>query len=261
MLIKFLKLPKKGLNMKQKSVFLLVVLSFSTYSLSSGACRLQDFYDSKLSENYCRKLNKHVQALSKFNEINKKNKIVDFGNSEWLSLLFGNIEYENEIVKICIDNIAKRGSIEPLIKTWDFAYEMCLSHKDASFVREFAILIFSFYGNLLVAMTQQKNNQEIKGTLDDIIQVYNAVSELPLKDLILTLEKCYLLFSKLLKDYGLYSSGGWLQWLKRYWWLPPTIAIAVIGALLKRKFSKPSRPSFGKLDYLNKDGKGVQSKK
>jgi len=249
--------------MKQKNVFLLFSLSFSMYFPSFCTCRSEDCGNIESADNYCKKLNKHVEVLSKFSEINKKNKIVDFSDDRWLSFLLGNIEYRNEIVKICIENIEKKGSIVPLIKTWDFAYEMCLSHKDMSFVREFAMLIFSLYENLLVVMAQQKVNKEVKGALEDIIQVYNAVSDLPLKELILTLEKCYVLFSKLLRDYGAFSAVGWMYWLKKYWWLPPTIAVSIIGALLKRSFSKPSgaRPSFGNLDYLNKDNKDAKNKK
>ncbi|MFC1842970.1 hypothetical protein ACFLYU_04895 [Candidatus Dependentiae bacterium] len=201
-------------------------------------------YKDMVSQDYCKKLHKHVGILGEFNELNKKNNIIDLHSYDGFLDSLKKIEYKNEIIKICVAKMLKCASIEPLLRTWDYAHDMCISNEDMVFVREFSILIFSLYENLLVIMTSQKTNEktckEIKGTLEDIIQVYNAVSDLPLKEIIMTLEKCYVIFSKILNDYGVHSRMSWGKWFSKYWWLAPTVAIAIIGALLRKKLSRPS---------------------
>lgn len=223
-------------------------------SLVEGVC----FEPAILSENfqakdYCQKLNKHIAILKKFNEINKKHQIIDFVSHNNDIFNIKNIEYKNELVKICISKMVEQNSLEPFFKTWDYAYGLCISNKDIIFVREFSIVIFSLYENLLTVILNKKivnlseqfaseiiisDNKAIKSLLDDILMMYNAVSELPIKDIIVTLEKCYILFSKIIDDYAASSGLTPRQLIKKYWWLPPTIFVAIIGAFIAKKFSE-----------------------
>jgi len=222
--------------MKHKIVKLIVAsacLVFSSEIICSSQEISLDVMNENASDNYCEVLQKHITLLRKFNTLNKKKKIIDL-----MPFLVRNIEYKDKIIQQCIKKMVETASIDPLFKTWEYAYELCISQEDMNFVREFSILIFSVYENLLIILTASRTDKEMKGTLEDIIQVYNAVSELPIKEILITLEKCYILFSKILKDYGALSNMRVMEWLRKYWWLPPTIAVAIIGALLGKKISK-----------------------
>ena len=211
-------------------VNLIVLLMSVLFSPVFAICEILEIKNNKIdfcanqttakedfqARDYCQKLNKHVAILKKFNEINKKNKIVDFTSHNNDIFNIKNIEYKNELVKICILKMVEQNSLEPFFTTWDYAYNLCISNKDIVFVREFSIVIFSLYENLLTVILNKKNinfpeqsyseiaesdSQAIKSLLDDIISVYNVISELPIKEIIVTLEKCYMLFSKIIDDY------------------------------------------------------------
>jgi len=209
--------------------------------------KAQEVLDAAPQE-YCEKLDKHVKFLEKFHKLNKKHSFVDFDSYGGFSFVIKKIEYNNEIVKICIEKMLELSSLEPLLKTWEYAYSLCISNKDMGFVREFSILIFSVYEHCLVLISSKRLDKgldtEIKSTLEDIIQVYNAVSDLPIREIIIMLEKCYRLFSRILRDHGVYSTMSWKQWFIKYWWFVPTVTLAVVAALLRRKLS---RPSFGRI--------------
>jgi len=226
--------------MKHKFLNFIVAGMFFVFS-SNIVCSCQETQLGLTNDfgpgDYCEKLHKHVSILKKFHELNKEKNIVDSSAYETMPFLVRNIEYKNEVIKRCIKKMIETASIKPLLKTWKYAYHLYISHEDMNFVREFSILIFSVYENLLIIMTANRCDGDMKTNLEDIIQVYNAVSDLPIKEIILTLEKCYILFSKILKDHGAFSGVGAAQWLKKYWWLPPTIIVAVIGALLRKKIS------------------------
>jgi len=247
--------------MNYKNLFLISFVFFHT-SLS-GVSQKYFTKDGEIiiSTDSCFKiLNKHVDFLRQFEALNKKKGIVDFGSSEGFPFVLSNVRHEHSIVKICIENMIKDASLKPFFKTWDFAVAMKLCKLDQAFIREFSILLFSLYENLLVMLSVHSSPERFKNSLDEIVQLYSIVANMPLKELLVTLEKCYVLFSGVLRDYGFYDSITWSQWFKSYWWVPPTVAIAIIGALLKK--SSPSRPSFGSrlyryvwgenLDYLNK---------
>jgi len=238
--------------MRHKILNLTVVSMFLVFSNNIASSCQEDGSEQNTvfsSEDYCEKLQKHVSILKKFSKLNKEKEIIDFNSY----FLLKNIEYKNEIVKLCIQKMTEEKNLDPLLKTWKYAHALCISKEDIGFIREFSILIFSTYENLLVVLCASKADSDIKGTLEDIIQVYNTVSDLPIKEIILTLEKCYILFSKILKDYGAFSAIGWKRWLRTYWWLPPTLVVAVIGAFLKQKMSfDQSNPSIRKFDYLKK---------
>lgn len=225
------------LDTKEKSNF-----SQCTNQLST------DTDEDATAKDYCQKLNKHVGLLKEFNELNKTHKIVDFREISSAISCVKNIEYKNDAIKICITKMVEQKSLEPFFESWVYAYGMCISNKDIDFVREFSIVVFSLYENILTILLAKKigslkeqgvsSDQSIRSLLDDIIKVYNAISELPIKEIIMTLEKCYVLFSKILNDYGAGSGIGIKQWISKYWWLPPTIIIAIIGAILSKKVSK-----------------------
>ena len=224
------------------SLFLFLSLFF-TNSIGSQ-CFSEDGRQMISPKNCYKILCKHVNLLKIFCKLNTKKEIVDFRKSEEFPFFLGNFDYENPIMRICIESMIKKSSLQPLFKTWDFADSMDLSKSDANFLREFSILMFTLYENLLVIIDAEKTGRiKARGTLEDIIQLYNTVTKMPLHEIIISLEKCYVLFSGILADYGVYSKIGWEQWFKTYWWVAPTVAIAIIGTLLtKNSF----RPGFGR---------------
>jgi len=191
--------------------------------------------------NCCKILEKHVKTLVDFHEFNNKKGLIILGSSVGLPFFLENYDYTNEVIRACIDNIVKKASLEPLFKTWAFSDYLDINKNDTTFLREFSILLFSLYENLLVTLTIHRSERDaIKGTLNEIIELYNTVSNMPIKELLVTLEKCYVIFAGIMNDYGMYSNIGWDNWLKRYWWVAPTVVLAVLGILLKRT----SRPGY-----------------
>lgn len=236
-------------------------------------------YHQQIARDYCQRLNKHVSLLKKFNEINQKSKILDLQADQSNIFSIKNIEFKKEIINICIASMYKQKSLDPFFKTWDYAYSLCVSNTDIEFVREFSIVIFSLYENIFVALSQGRQQtsgvknanflkmvdkkeslagkesvavkeslaeNENKNALDDIMQVYNSVSSLPVREIIDALEKCYDVFSKILNEYRINSSMTAVQWLKSFWWLAPTIAIGLIVAYFRKKISNDIINTFEK---------------
>jgi len=228
--------------MSKKMVFVWVsVLLFS--SVLQGECFDKDGKVIASTKSCCKILDKHVRVLYAFNEANKERSIVDFGDPEGgFPFLLSNFDYHNDVLRMCINGMVKQVSLDPLFKTWDFGQCTDISKQDSEFLREFSILVFSLYENLLVILTANKADidSHSRGTLNEIIELYNVVSRIPLRELLVTLEKCYVLFSNVMRDYGLLDSEiTWGDWLERYWWVVPTVTIAVVASLLQRPGFRP----------------------
>jgi len=205
-----------------------------------GQCLSEDGQRIISPKNCYKILCKHVTLLKIFGRLNKNKTIVDFGKSEGFPFFLDNFEYTHPIMRICVENMVKKASLEPMFKTWDFSYSMDLNMSDISFLREFSILIFTLYENLLVMIDIEKTGIiKARGSLEAIIQLYNTVAKMPLREIIIALEKCYVIFSGILGDYGIYSKMSWVDWFKTYWWVAPTIVAATIGALLTRTTLRP----------------------
>lgn len=236
---------------KSVGYFLFIVIfgqSCCIKNLYSQQNKLENKIENIVVVDYCQKLNKHMLLLAKFNNLNKQKKLIDVEDIIKAVTLEENIGYKNDTIKKCLEDMCKEHSLDPFFKTWDYAYQMCIANKDLEFVREFSILIFSIYENILAFFTictpcNFKDGSN-KNLFDDIIQVYNVISELPIREIIVTLEKCYTLFSKILNDYGLTSGLTFGQWIKKYWWLPPTVVFAVVAAIFSKSISNKIVKSF-----------------
>jgi len=238
--------------------FIFVVSFFVTYNLL-GQVFSSEVQTTISHEKYCKILDKHVKVLKKFNDLNKKKKIIKFGSPEGFEIFLSKIVFESKIAKICVKNIVDKASLDPLFKTWDFVKDMDMSEENFLFFKEFSILIISLYENLLSILTKEKAFDVSKSTLREIIGLYNVVYQMPIRELIMTLEKCFVLFTGVMQDYGIYSQLTWGQWFRRYWWVPPTVAMALLGAaFLKRVNFRPAY--FGRPHLVNvSDGLGFLS--
>jgi len=193
---------------------------------------------------YSKYLEKHVKALKDFNEKNKQYRLIKPDDIGAFLIVLDQFRYKHDVLKICIDTMRQNSSLEPLFATWDFARQMNLNQKDILFLKEYSILMFYLYENLIIILSSDKFFSDImKDALSEIIDLYNIVSDLPIKELLLTLEKCFVVFKKILENHGIYSDLSWKQWFKRYWWMAPTILLAV-AAVLMRKSKRTSLRRF-----------------
>jgi len=214
---------------------LLILLAFCSLSYGdfSRQCFSEDGKPIISSEDCCKILCKHVKLFKTFEKLNKKRNIIDFHLPSGLPFIFENFDYKNLLIRICIENMSKKASLDPLFKLWDFAVSMELNKRDAVFLREFSIVIFTLYENILVMINAAKVDKiKSEVAIDEIISLYNTVSEMPIREIVIALEKCYRLFCEILNDYQFYSTLSWSQWLRNYWWVVPTITVAVITVLV-----------------------------
>ncbi len=147
------------------------------------------------------------------------------------------------------DVILKMGqdkSLIPLQKLW----ERHLSHnfkQQALFTREFLLVLITIltYSSGALKNTslswEQLNNDPSdtpensstspaahKPTLAHIVDLYFAIQNLPILQLLATLDELVIQINDMVQVYELNGSLTWRQWLSRYWWTSPVVLFACI---------------------------------
>ena len=104
---------------------------------------------------------------------------------------------------------------------------------DYLLLREYSILVLFFYNKLFVSV-QQHNKARVDGqklTIDDLITIYASLKQMPLQKMMFTIDSILETFATILEEEQIGQSI--LNWLVRYWWMPPMIASAIIISMLR----------------------------
>jgi hypothetical protein len=127
---------------------------------------------------------------------------------------------------MCIAAIREQQNLDPLFKIWHhFASYKFIN--DAEFLREFVTLVYIIYHQLcneVVAAGDVRNQPSVEEVLD----LYEKISQLPIPELLNALDAVIDQFIDIMEEYEMQASMDWWTWLKKYWWIPPTIVVSLV---------------------------------
>jgi hypothetical protein len=143
----------------------------------------------------------------------------------------GRMPFQHAEIKRVVAKISESGSLKPLFKLWQrFAdYDFI---GDRIVLDEFMHLLVIFY-NLSAPMAQKRLGR-VDGvpSVNDMLDLYNQISTLSTAELLDFLDTVVDNFEQVSQQYQLNSPVlSWSSWLKKYWWVPPTVlgSLIVIG--------------------------------
>ena len=187
---------------------------------------------------FIKKLDKHVAYLHSIYVQTKSSHDNDAQKTHSLRTYFTYDDvyaFEHDAVKSCIKKINYSKSIQPLFSLWNYIYrnqDEAMEH-DYLLLREYSILVLFFYNKLFVSV-QQHNKARVDGqklTIDDLITIYASLKQMPLQKMMFTIDSILETFATILEEEQIGQSI--LNWLVRYWWMPPMIASAIIISMLR----------------------------
>ena len=115
--------------------------------------------------------------------------------------------------------------------------------QDEKFNKEFLLLVFGVYKNLLIHNAQHKKLSIKKSTLAMIAYLYENLDKLPLEQILDTIDLLSEELPHLLEEYDIKSDMDWKEWLKEHWWVPPLVLTTIgIKVFLIFKYAMPSGP-------------------
>jgi hypothetical protein len=150
----------------------------------------------------------------------------------------------------CIQKINQEKNLQAVNTLW-VGY---LSHnfKDTTlFAREFILTLIVIYASIhplkrlpvvdaldeLIYQTQDPiANQQLQEnfSLQHVMNLYNAINDLPLLNLLATIDFLVVQVQKILQAYQLTSSLSWKEWFMRYWWVAPVTLFALLRVIIRQ---------------------------
>jgi hypothetical protein len=197
------------------------------------------------------RLQRHFDLLNQFNKKNKKDHLVDW-ETKALVPLFSDCDidcasYKHDCVVLCLKQMKASRTIDPFFETWNIFLKNYRHVETELFVKEMSVLLFFLYKNILFSLDKKKlyianelspfqDTLNDRVTMPEIVALYNKISLLPINEVLFALDHCYIRLVLILKEYEFYSSMSWLQWIEKYWWLPPVIVAGIIYRIFFYKF-------------------------
>lgn len=129
-------------------------------------------------------------------------------------------------VVLCIKEIRRTRSIQPLLKLWDDIKHYRFI-KSIDLIKEFSILTFVIYKNLMTHCLPEHMSSREKSVTQSLIQVYEKLDSLPLEEILNAIDLVTEELPLLWEQYQLNSDMTWKEWLKKYWWVPPLVAVTL----------------------------------
>lgn len=153
----------------------------------------------------------------------------------------------------CLQKIIKEKSLQPMLYSWQ-EYMSDNFQEPTLFAKEFLLLLVTLLANTqtplkrpstedaldeLLNQTQdplvgQPLHEAQNVSLQNVVNLYNAISDLPILNLLATIDFLVMQVQKLLQAYQLNSSLSWREWLVRYWWVAPITLFALLRVIIRQ---------------------------
>lgn len=124
----------------------------------------------------------------------------------------------------CLQKMLQTGSLKPLLILLKEVKNYHLLQNKLLF-REFFLLIFIVYKQILFHECEKNSHTLKKTTLETIIIISNTISQLPIAEVLNAIDMLIVELPPFLEKYEFHSSIGWKTWLKKYWWVPPIFGV------------------------------------
>lgn len=228
-----------------------------SFTLSSGsyteAVTIRDYYSTRLK--------KPLELLSHI-KCNKDSLFESVSRDHECNCVFeSHIRFKHGDINRCIDLMSSKNSVSPLLQLGkEFSKYRLI--QDEKFNREFLLLVFGVYKNLITYNALHKNLSINKSTLTLISYIYENLEHLPLEQILDATDLLSEELPHLLDNYEIKEESNWKAWFKKNWWVPPILLTTLgVKVLLIFKYSMenhnlppddtefgkpPSRPSSGR---------------
>ena len=176
---------------------------------------------------YAKRLKKPIEFLSHI-RCNKDSLFESVNRDHECSCVFeSHIRFKHGDINQCIELMSSTNSLSPLLQlAKDFSKYRLI--QDEKFNREFLLLIFGVYKNLITYNAQHKKLPINKSTLTLIAHIYENVDSLPLEQILDAIDLLSEELPHLLEKYDIKEDTNWKEWLKKNWWVPP-LALSSLG--------------------------------
>ena len=148
-----------------------------------------------------------------------------------INKLFENrVTFTHKQVNCCIEKMRKTHSLKPL-QELAVEFKKYKFIQDEAFTKEFLLLLFITYKNIIIHNVTEQQLLEHKSTLETVAQLYEVIESLPLEEILDAIDMIAEEMPTILEQYEFSSDMTWKAWLKKYWWVPPLI-VAKISVVL-----------------------------
>lgn len=189
-----------------------------SFTLSSGsyteAVTIRDYYSTRLK--------KPLELLSHI-KCNKDSLFESVSRDHECNCVFeSHIQFTHGDINRCIDLMSSKNSVSPLLQLGkEFSKYRLI--QDEKFNREFLLLVFGVYKNLITYNALHKNLSINKSTLSLISYIYENLEHLPLEQILDATDLLAEELPHLLDNYEIKEETNWKTWLKKNWWVPPVL--------------------------------------
>ncbi len=149
------------------------------------------------------------------------------------------IPFKHRATKKCIAKMEKESCLSPLLALFE-EFKSYKFIQDKQFTKEFLLLVFSTYKNLLTNNASHRKLHINKSTLEAIAHLYENLESLPLENILEAIDLLTEELPQLLEHYNEFSALHWKERLKKYWWIPPALIFFFKFILI---FRDPFRPT------------------
>lgn len=140
------------------------------------------------------------------------------------------------IVRECVTQMEKTQSYVPLFQLWQriICYDFI---NDEHEVKEFMHAVILVYKSLECQLQQSRSphhGAQEEQVLHDVLELYDQIAALPVGELLDLLDDVATQLDHISHAYELNNSDlSWKDWLKKYWWTAPVIALWLYFTVLK----------------------------
>ncbi len=174
-----------------------------------------------LRKYHCRRLSKAFKIIPKINcsqemMFERKNDSCD------CTLVSTTYDFKHKNILQCIESVNEKKTLKPLITLID-EFNRYKLIQDRLYNKEFLLLIFSSYRNILINNAQLYRIPIKKTILESIAFIHDNLEHLPMEQVLDAIDILIDELPQIVEHYELNSDISWKKWLKKYWWVPPIV--------------------------------------
>ncbi|HLE76639.1 MAG TPA: hypothetical protein VI521_02570 [Candidatus Babeliales bacterium] len=156
-------------------------------------------------------------------------------------------DFSNKSIRDCIAHIETQKSLDPLFELYEEFTHFKLI-QDELFLREFTSLTFIVARNIFINNLKTPPTPLQKRRKSHIAHIYENLDKIPIEEILEAIDLLNKELPEILEKFEFNSDLSWKAWLKKYWWLPPTVGV-IMALRIRWIFAHPA-PSTGRTDAL-----------
>ncbi len=206
--------------MISKKIFLGISLLCTTlYALESNTNKRDPVAAARRTE-YSEKLKQPIEILKQVKC--RPERVFEIGAPKCDCTFVSHYRFQHKATIHCVAMMEQSKVFVPLIQLADTFATFSHLHNDI-FSREFLLLVFIAYRNLIVNNALKKNMGLKKNVVETIGYVYEKIDTISHEQIIEAIIFLTRELPPFLEQHEFYSDMTWHDWLTKYWWVPPFV--------------------------------------